>query len=118
MPRRSGRAGRASQVQDLEHVLPPPPSHLFFVQMAIFDGQDAIDLLENLFIVSRDERGGARIGGPPQSPQHSPTPYRVLMAGRLVGKQQPRTADQGPGEPGSLLLAERDLGGGAIGELS
>ena len=85
------------------------------------DDRDAVaQLLDLAHQVAREQHGHALVGEPADQHAHVAHPRRVEPGGRLVEQQQPRRAQQRPGDAEALAHAVRvaaDLVLGAAGEV-
>ena len=69
-----------------------------------------------LLVVGGDQARRSPLGHHPQQSKHGVGPTLVLMAGGLVGQQQPGPEDQGPGQRSPLLLADGHLVRRSVGQ--
>src|SRR5687768_10739742 len=78
---------------------------------AVGHGQDAIESPGHLLVVRGHQAARPFGRGPAEGLEHRPGPGGVLVAGGLVSQHDPGREDQGPGQRGALLLADRGLPG-------
>src|SRR5262249_22629844 len=85
----------------------------FMVDQAVFHPDDANRMTAGQLLVLRDEHErGAVIADMRLKDLHdSGSVLAVEVAGRLIGKQQPRAIDKGAGDGNTLLLAAGQLAG-------